>query len=666
MMREERGMADRGFLVRESARMEKKDERTYRLSFSSEEPYGRWFGDEILSHAEGAVNLDRLNSIGTVLFNHDRDMVIGRIDRAWVEDGRGMCEITLDDDELSERVRAKIESGSLKGVSVGYIVDEWEDVPAGKKSDDGRHNGPCSIATRWTPLEVSVVSVPADATVGVGRSEGGLVDRLCAALLRGGGIPVKGACEQEEVRMNEKEERQGAIEAAQAKNAEAEVRAAVKAEEVNLDKVRASERARIVEIDSMCRHFGMESADYINSGVSVEAARAAIMEKLMESAAPIPAKGSLDVMKDEGDKFRDAATEGLMMRSGVKVDKPIEGARGFRGMSLRDLAIECLTREGESGLIRKSSDELFEMVTRQFYNPSAAFPAIMDQTIRKSIVELYNHVPTTFQLFTTKGSLPDFKETADHEYVIGGVGDFLKVPENGEIKADLPRTELLPQRKLETYAKQFSMTRQAFVNDDIGFLTRVPGLYATAAKKTIDKQVYAILFNNATIFDGTALFTAAHKNLIGTGSKPTQASIQEAILKLQGQTDQFGDAIYMTPRRMVVPVGYEFDLAVIFRSAQVVGSGNNDINPLYNYPLEIVQSPVLNAMAGSSACPWFLFADESSARGIQVDYLNGQETPTVRRMETPGTLGFTWDIWLDWGISVRDFRGIVRNPGVVL
>ena len=437
---------------------------------------------------------------------------------------------------------------------------------------------------------------------------------------------------------------------------------------VDAEQVRAAERERIREIDSMCKHFGMDASEYINSGASVESARAAIMDQLMKDHAPINARGSVDVVADENDKFRRAATDGLMMRSGLNVRDAEEGAMELRGMSLRDLAIECLSRDGESAgaLLRKSSDDLYTELTRQFYNPSAAFPAIMDQTIRKSIVELYNHVPTTFQQFTTKGSLPDFKTTADHEYVIGGVGDFLMVPENGEIKADLPRTELLPQRKLETYAKQFSMTRQAFVNDDIGFLTRVPGLYATAAKKTIDKQVFKILFDNPAIFDGVALFHASHNNLINSNVKPTQAAIQEAILQMQKQTDQFGDEIYMTPRILLVPVGYEFDLAVIFRSTQVTGSDHNDINPLYNYPLQIVQSPVLNAMAGSGNCPWFLFADESSARGIQVDYLNGQETPTVRRMETPGTLGFTWDIWLDWGISVRDFRGIVKTAGTTL
>ena len=427
-----------------------------------------------------------------------------------------------------------------------------------------------------------------------------------------------------------------------------------------------AERQRVSEITALCRDFSVDADSYIKDGSSLDQVRAAILNQLKANSAPISAHAVLTVSED--DKFRAAAVDGLVQRSGVALEHPAEGSRDFRGMSLRDLAIECLSRDGGNvtDLMHKSSDELYSDLQRAYFNPSALFPAIMDQTIRKSIVQLYNSVPTTFQQITTKGSLSDFKTTADHEYVIGGVGDFLLVPENGEIKADQPRTELLPQRKLDTYAKQFSMTRQAFINDDIGFLTQVPGLYATAAKKTIDKQVYKLLYDNATIYDGTALFAAAHKNLIATGSAPTQASIQAMILQMQKQTDHFGDPIYMTPRTIVVPVGYEFDLAVIFHSAQVVGSSNNDINPLYNYPLQIVQSPLLNAMAGSGACPWFMLADAASARGIQVDYLNGQETPTVRRMEAPGTLGFTWDIWLDWGIAVRDFRGLYKNPGVAL
>lgn len=428
-----------------------------------------------------------------------------------------------------------------------------------------------------------------------------------------------------------------------------------------------AERSRVSEISAMCRDFEIDPQRFIDDGSTVDSVRAEIIKGLRRTHAPVSTR--VQVTGSGEDEFRRDAAEALMLRSGrVKVDEPSAGARQLRGMSLRDLAIECLTREGRSAgeLLRMAPDDLYSELSRQFYNPSAAFPAILDQTIKKSIVSLYNEVPTTFQAFTTKGSLKDFKTTADHEYVIGGVGDFLLVPENGEIKADIPSTQVLPTRKLDTYGKSFSMSRQAFINDDIGFLTEVPGLYATAAKKTIDKQVYKLLFNNDTIYDGKTLFHSDHKNAIGSGTKPTQAAIQAMILQMQKQTDQFGEAIYITPRTIVVPVGYEFDLAVILRSAQVTGSSNNDINPLYNYPLQVVQSPVLNVLAGSNACPWFMFADSASCRGIQVDYLNGQETPTVRRMETPGQLGFVWDMYLDWGISVRDFRGVVKNPGVAL
>lgn len=437
-------------------------------------------------------------------------------------------------------------------------------------------------------------------------------------------------------------------------------------EEVQQAATRAveEERRRVAEISSLCREFGLEPESYIREGRSMAQVREAVLEELKRTRGPV----SVRVAADEGDKFRACAADALMMRAGIPVDSPAAGAGDFRSMRLKDLAVECLAREGEDAmaLVRMSPDDMYSHLSRQFYNPTAAFPAILDSTIRKSIVHLYEQVPTTFQLWTTKGSLSDFKETRDHEYVIGGMGDFQEVPENGEIKTDTPKTELLPGRKLKTYAKQFSMTRQAFINDDIGFLTEVPGLYARKARMTVDRQVYTLMYENGKIFDGEKLFSKKHENMMETGAKPSQQSVQKIILRMQIQKDQFGDAIYIRPRYIIVPVGYEFDLAVLLHSTQVTGSANNDINPLYNYPLQVVQTPVLNALAGGKAVPWFMAADPSSAKHIHVDYLNGQEIPVVRRMEAPGVLGFTWDIYTDWGISVRDFRGIAMNPGEVI
>lgn len=145
-------------------------ERTVELSFSSEEPYARWWGVEILDHSEGCADLERLNSIGCVLFNHNRDMVIARIEKAWVEGNRCYARICFDEDEASDTIYKKVSGGTLKGVSTGYIVDNWESVAANKRSADGRFTGPCDIAKRWMPYEISIVSVPADPTVGVGRA----------------------------------------------------------------------------------------------------------------------------------------------------------------------------------------------------------------------------------------------------------------------------------------------------------------------------------------------------------------------------------------------------------------------------------------------------------------------------------------------------------------
>lgn len=145
------------------------EERKYRLSFSSEQPYERWFGTEILDHSEGCVDLERLINMGCVLFNHDRDYVVGKVTKAWIENNRGEAEIEFDTDEDADKIYQKVKSKTLKGVSVGYRVDVWEEVMLNKQSSDGRFQGPCSIAKRWWPYEISIVSVPADSTVGVGR-----------------------------------------------------------------------------------------------------------------------------------------------------------------------------------------------------------------------------------------------------------------------------------------------------------------------------------------------------------------------------------------------------------------------------------------------------------------------------------------------------------------
>lgn len=467
----------------------------------------------------------------------------------------------------------------------------------------------------------------------------------------------------DEFDQKEAERQAQATAAAQAQPEQAEDLNAVREAE------RSAERSRIREIEAICTHFGVNAREYIDNGTSVDATRKAVMEKLMQDGAPIRQTGSAEVTKDGEDKFRDAVSDSLLMRAGIELAHPADGARELQGLSLRDIFIECEERaNGTRGLNRKTSDDLFTMAQRQFFNPTAAFPAILDNAINKAYVEGHKTVAVTFDRITKKGSLKDFK-TADNNYLAGPVGEFLEVPEGSELKHDVWSDEKLPTRKLKTYGRQFTLTRQAFINDDIDVVTRIPAKYAASARKTINKQVYSILVNNPAIYDGVALFHSNHKNVLATGTGVTQAAMQAMIMALQTQEDQFGEAIIVRPAKLVVPVGLAFDFYTLFHSPTINGSGNTQaVNPLYRYAnqIEIIEEPTINVLCGGfgNTMPWFLLGASEDTDFIEVDYLNGQEIPTIRRMEVAGQLGFVWDIYLDWGISVMDFRGAIKNPGV--
>lgn len=429
-----------------------------------------------------------------------------------------------------------------------------------------------------------------------------------------------------------------------------------------------AERIRIQTITDLCREFGMEPGGYIQNGTTEEQMRSAVIEHLRTSGSPIYTGATITDSAE--DKFRRAAADALLMRSGMELERPEDGARQMMGMSLRDLAIDCIGMDGQdtSGLYRKGADEIYSMLQRGFYNPEAAFPAILDQTIEKAYREGYRKVAVTFDRFTKKGSLKDFK-THDNYYVAGPVGEFLEVPENGELKHDVFGDTKLPTRKLKTYGRQFTLSRQAFIDDDIGLVTSLPARYAAAARKTINGQVFDVLLQNKVIYDGMPLFGGKHKNQLKTGTGITQEAVQTMIMALANQKDQFDQSIIIRPATILVPSGMQFEMYTLFNSPTINTEGNTQaVNPLYQYrgSLEVIEDPTINAKCGGlgSVMPWFLFGDPGDCDGIEVDYLNGQEIPTIRRSEAPGQLGFIWDIFLDWGISVMDYRGMVKNPGI--
>ena len=143
-----------------------KDERTVDLSFSSEDPYKRFFGVEILDHGKKSVRLDRLNKSGPLLVNHDVDDQVGVILKASLSsDRRGLASVRFGRSGRAEEIFNDVQDGIRANVSVGYRVHRM----VLEESDD--EGGDTYRVTDWEPLEVSIVAVPADTTVGVGRDD---------------------------------------------------------------------------------------------------------------------------------------------------------------------------------------------------------------------------------------------------------------------------------------------------------------------------------------------------------------------------------------------------------------------------------------------------------------------------------------------------------------
>lgn len=145
--------------------------RRVRLSFSSETPYLRasFFDEpwvEVLGHADTEVDLSRMAG-APLLFNHDSRSIanhIGVVERAWVEGGRGVAEVRFSNSADVEPVWHRVKEGTLTNVSVGYQIHERTLV----RTNDG--GGDEYRVTRWTPMEISAVPLPADATVGINRA----------------------------------------------------------------------------------------------------------------------------------------------------------------------------------------------------------------------------------------------------------------------------------------------------------------------------------------------------------------------------------------------------------------------------------------------------------------------------------------------------------------
>lgn len=600
------------------------------LSFSSETPYTRssWFDEpwvEILGHKSSEVDLSRLNSGAPVLANHDRGATastspmasIGVVDKAWIEDGVGRAEIRLSRRPEIAGLLQDIADGIVRNVSVGYQINERTLLRSHSDAPDEYR------VTSWTPMEISLVDLPADATIGIGRSQNFEVVQL----------PDSGDTQRKESTMDNKEQ-----------------------DQPNLDVIRreatAAERARVTEINEAVRGLRLDQSfadELIAKDTSADEARRLAIAKAAERSNDTikPPMGHIETLVDEVETRRAGVEEALLHRYNPAQHKLSDNGKRFSGLSLIEIGRELLTQRGVD--IRGMSRD--QIATRAMLT-TGDFPYILANVANKTLRQAYEAAPQTFKPFTRMVTAPDFKTIA--RTALGDSPTLEKVNEHGEYKYGSV-SEARETYAIASYGKIVALTRQTLINDDLSAFTRLPEMFGRAAADLESDTVWGIITANAALADSIALFHASHGNLpTGAAISVAQLGVCRAAMRVQTGLD--GRKINVTPRYLLVPAALE-TIAQQFTSQAYAASASSSINPFAG-ALQVLAEPRLDT---ASTTAWYMAADPAQIDTIEYAYLEGNQGVYLETKDGWEIDGVEFKARLDFGAKAIDFRGLVKG-----
>lgn len=343
-----------------------KEARTITFPFSSEKPVQRFFGDEVLSHTPSAIDLSRAEAGAMpLLFNHDWDALLGKIESVSMGvDRRLYATAKFAKSKEADDALSLVEQGMLPNVSFGYQVEEFQQTRA---ADEGIV--PEYTATKWSPYEVSLVTVPADFTVGIGRS-------------------AEGA--EKEIKVINKISTKGKEPTMETK----ETPAPEAAPKVNIEATRnegaTAERARATAIRALGQKFNQaELANtLIDSGKTLDEAREAFLEKMSTKHETVSeSSGKVGLTENEQKQY---SWMRAIRALANPTDRKAQEAAAFEFEVSR---AGCKLRGKDSEGIHVPQDVLVHSQKRALLKgtPSAGGYLVATEFLPQSFIELLRH-----------------------------------------------------------------------------------------------------------------------------------------------------------------------------------------------------------------------------------------------------------------------------------
>lgn len=624
--------------------------------------YRERYYNEVLVIEEASVNLSRLQRGISLLNTHsawDLEDVLGIIEDPTFDDGLLVCNSTFSRRQSVAGYVQDVADGVIRHVSVGYSRDRVEMVPPAEEGGLWTYR-----VTLWTPMEGSLVPIPADMDAQV-RSAGGEQPKtpdgreirtfpcdfieVTSSQTRAAAQPLKDTTMTEAELQAQREQ-----EAATARaNAESAARAAAEA---------ATQRS--ADITDLCQRHNLAgmAADFIRSNKPLSEVKDQVLAELAKRDGTGQQRNvHIQTVTDETQVRLAGIEEAITNRVDAKATVT-ENGRKFRGMSLLEIGREHLELSGVKtrGMSRM---ELATQVLAFRSNGSMTtsdFANLLANVANKRLRQAYVENIPSYQRWARRApDAPDFKSMSVVQ--LGGAPDLLQTNEHGEFKYGA-MTDGKETYSLLTYGRIVSLTRQALINDDLRAFDRLVGAFGNSAARLENRVTYAILTANANLADGTALFASGHANLAGSGAVIDVTTLKAGRTAMRLQKGYQSEELNLAPAFLIVPATQE-QLAYQYTSANYVPATPANVNEFRaggRTALEPIVEAVLDA---NSTTAWYLAANNGQVDTVEYCYLEGASGPVIESEMGFEVDGISYKARLDFAAKAIDYRGLYKNPG---
>lgn len=413
----------------------------------------------------------------------------------------------------------------------------------------------------------------------------------------------------------------------------------------------AAERQRVAEITNLSDKYDLPKAvmaELISTGASIQQAKDKVLEVLEQRDAQAKV-GRGAIVESNLTGARDAIVNAIEHRVDPGSVKLRDDARAFRVMDMIELARASLQMAGIGTQFMNKAE-----IAAKAMHSTSDFPLILADVMNKRLRAAYQAAPRTFQAFSRRSDVSDFKTV--QTMALSGAPDLEEIKESGEYTYG-SMSEEGQSYKLKTFGKIISITRQALINDDLSAFTRIaPAFGASAAEKESD-IVYGLMTSNVKLSDNVVLFHSTHKNL-GTTGAISETTLSEARKMLRKQSG-VGDSrpLNLQAEYLIVPAALETTAQKLLSA--VLAAQTSNVNPFAN-SLNLIVEPRLDA---ASETAWYLAASPSRIDTIEYGYLSGNEGVYTEIENGFDVDGVKIKARLDFAAGVVDFRGLFKNAG---